>query len=327
MISFIVPVFNTSSFLEKCLDSIFNQCLNIDEFEVITINDGSTDNSKDILEKWKLTHQNLIIISQENQGLSIARNRGISIAKGEYIQFVDSDDWLNPQMVKKCIDICKLNNLDILSFNMQKVSSSGEKSTKIKNIKFEGQIYSGEYLLTNAIIEAPVWKYIIKRGLINKNQLSFHPYILHEDEEFTPRMLLSAKKVMIINEVVYNYFVRTNSITQDLKKREQSIAFKQNALFLLNANLKSDIYTPSQEIALGNKMNQLIADIYITIAVLDNCLIHYANFKQKLKEEKIEFRPTKNLTFNGLIIWGSVKNKIGFYIISIILKKFYNIYL
>lgn len=321
IISFIIPVFNTSSYLEKCLESIFDQGLSDDEFEVITINDGSTDNSLDVLERWKLAHNNLIIISQENQGLSIARNNGISIAKGEYIQFVDSDDWLNPQMVKKSIVICKLNELDILSFNMQKVDSFGKLSTRIKNRQFESHIYSGEYLLTNAIIEAPVWRFLIKKTLVDENNLRFYPNILHEDEEFTPRLFLVAQKVMITNDVVYNYFIRTNSITQDLKRREQSLVYKQNALFLLNASLKSGVYLPSQKIALGNKMNQLIVDIYITIAFLDNCAMHYILFRQRLKEEKIQFWPTKNLDYKGIVLWLATKTRVTFYIISKIIKR------
>ena len=95
-LSIIVPVYNVADYLPKCLDSLLVQDLSQNEYEIIVVNDGSTDNSGKIAEEYSKTYSNIILINQENQGLSGARNTGIQNAKGEYVQFVDSDDYLEP---------------------------------------------------------------------------------------------------------------------------------------------------------------------------------------------------------------------------------------
>lgn len=97
-ITIIVPVYNTENYIETCLKSLISQ--NLDNFEIICINDGSTDNSFDILNKYAKHYGNIKILSQQNQGVSIARNNGLKIAKGDYVMFVDSDDWIEKNSLK-----------------------------------------------------------------------------------------------------------------------------------------------------------------------------------------------------------------------------------
>ena len=113
-LSYIVPVYNVEAYLDKCLRSLYNQSLELADFEVVIINDGSSDSSIEIIEKYRTLYQNITLIEQENQGLSVARNNGINHAKGDYILCVDSDDFLIQDsisnLLQKAIDL----NLDVL---------------------------------------------------------------------------------------------------------------------------------------------------------------------------------------------------------------------
>ena len=114
-LSYIVPVYNVEAYLDKCLRSLYNQSLELADFEVVIINDGSSDSSIEIIEKYRTLYQNITLIEQENQGLSVARNNGINHAKGDYILCVDSDDFLIQDsisnLLQKAIDL----NLDVVS--------------------------------------------------------------------------------------------------------------------------------------------------------------------------------------------------------------------
>ena len=98
-LSIIIPAYNVSNYLDKCLESCFKQDLSEKEYEVIVVNDGSEDSTLDIALRWKTLHENLSVISQQNQGLSMARNNGLRAAQGEYVMFLDSDDWYDPNML------------------------------------------------------------------------------------------------------------------------------------------------------------------------------------------------------------------------------------
>ena len=115
--SIIVPVYNTADYLKECFESIYNQTQK--EIEVIAINDGSTDNSLEILEEIKREHPDLIIYSQENRGLGDARNKGIELAIGEYIYFIDSDDCLAPEAMETCYQYAAENHLDVVMFDAE----------------------------------------------------------------------------------------------------------------------------------------------------------------------------------------------------------------
>ena len=115
-ISVIIPVFNVELYLEECLDSVINQSL--DDLEIICVNDGSTDSSLSILEKYAKMDDRVKIISQENQGQGSARNKGLSIAKGECIYFIDSDDKIELDTLKDCYDCVKKNDLDFVMFQL-----------------------------------------------------------------------------------------------------------------------------------------------------------------------------------------------------------------
>lgn len=133
-LSYIIPVYNCEKYLSECIDSIYKQNLNQEEFEIIIINDGSTDNSEKILDRYIHLHKNITYIKQENKGLSRTRNLGMSIAKGKYIQFVDADDYLEPLSANYLLKAAINNQLDIITFRSNKVSESSSVCSNTSDV-------------------------------------------------------------------------------------------------------------------------------------------------------------------------------------------------
>ena len=211
-ISIIIPIYNTFKYLTKCLDSCLNQNIPIDVYEIILVNDGSTDDSNSICKDYNEKYSNIKYIYQENSGLSIARNLGLKIAKGEYIWFVDSDDWIRSNCLSKILYLCYSNNLDMLRIGFAKVDANSDIYNKVSEFSDILSIKSGKDLLKSQYVFGPPL-YIFKKSYLIDNKIYFYPNIFHEDNEFTPRALYFANKIGITEEVFYYYLDRVGSIT------------------------------------------------------------------------------------------------------------------
>ena len=216
-ISVIIPVYNVEEYLESCLESVIKQ--DYKNLEIILINDGSLDNSLQICEKYKKKDNRIIIINKKNGGLSSARNEGLKIAIGEYISFIDSDDFLLSENVySEMIKLIEDTNADLVQGDALKCYSDTEKILLLKlkdRVDFRNIMTSEELFLVslkNKITYAPVWLNLYKRELLNKNKIYFKEGIYFEDEEFAPRILLNAKKIAIYKKEFYGYRQRENSI-------------------------------------------------------------------------------------------------------------------
>ncbi|MFV8772811.1 glycosyltransferase [Aerococcus urinaeequi] len=219
-ISVVLPVYNVEKYIGECLDSLVNQTLDLESFEIIAINDGSTDNSLKILEKYKTKLPNLRIYSQENKGLSEARNKGINVSKGEYIYFLDSDDCIS----KNALELIKKHTinseLDLLFFGGKSFyDGDNNKAIKTDEFKKKGKydaIMTGEdafiKLLESRDYTSSVCLYVIRREFVVNNSLFFVPGILHEDELFTYLALLKSNYVYVINDELFLRRIRNNSI-------------------------------------------------------------------------------------------------------------------
>ena len=220
-LSIIIPIYNVEEYLEECLCSIINQ--NIKDIEVILINDGSTDSSKDIANKFVESDKRFKLINQENKGLSSARNTGIQIAKGEYIYFIDSDDFIiGNNSLKEMLDLIEKYDGDVVVGRMVRIYKNKSMKLDSKYIElFNNDLCTTEeYLKISASHNcAPCWMYIYKRSLLIDNKINFKVGFLHEDEDFTPRVLLKTKKICIYNKGFYGYRQREGSITKTFSER------------------------------------------------------------------------------------------------------------
>lgn len=233
-LSIVVPIYNVEEYLEECLNSIINQT--IKDIEIILINDGSTDSSKDIANKFIEKDNRFVLINQKNKGLSATRNLGIRIAKGKYIYFIDSDDFIiENNNLKEMIDLLEKYNSDILVGRMVRVYKNKDNVLDGKYLElFNTDICTTKkYLKVGAKHNiAPCCMYMYSRNLLVDNNIRFKGGFLHEDEDFTPRVLLKTEKISIYNKGFYGYRQRENSITASFS--EKNITDIINILLNLN---------------------------------------------------------------------------------------------
>lgn len=214
-LSIIIPAYNVEKFLPKCLDSILRQ--ECGDFEVIVVNDGSTDGTLSLLEKYARTYSNLNVITQDNAGMSTARNRGLEVAQGEYVMFVDSDDWLCNNALSSLYPY--LNGEDVVCFNSKKYIE--DKDVFVENDRpFTCKAMSGwDYFNNQRLIPAEihfvcVWQRAYRREFLDANNLRFADGILRaEDDLFSTMVMYHAKSVKAVDLCCYVYRIRQSSIT------------------------------------------------------------------------------------------------------------------
>ena len=229
-LSIIVPVYNVESYLQKCIDSLLDQDLDAKAYEIILIDDGSLDTSGAICDENASLYENILVVHQQNKGLSGARNVGISKAQGKYIQFVDSDDYLVPKSLGGLIQRMETDQLDILRFNYQNVDNSGNPIEHNKMPKryvdYSSEICDGRVFLNEKLGSACyAVQFIIRKELVQVEGNRFIEGIFFEDVEWTPKILLQAQRVSSSCDVVYNYLFRQESISRSvsLEKKEKSV--------------------------------------------------------------------------------------------------------
>ncbi len=218
--SVIVPVYNVEQYIDQCIESLQSQ--NYTDFEVVCVNDGSTDHSRAILEDWSAKFPQMKVIDRENGGLSAARNTGLEIAQGEYVVFVDSDDWVEPTMLSRMA--VETQGEDMICFACRRTDN--EKADLLEEEQGKGWDYYNRHALEARIVPfVCVWQRCYRRAFLLENELSFREGLLHEDNEFTPRVCLKAKTIKVIPDVLYNYRVRPGSImtTRGLRSKESLI--------------------------------------------------------------------------------------------------------
>ena len=225
-LSVVVPIYKVEHYLRKCLDSILNQDLPKEEYEIILVNDGSPDDCGKIVDEYAGRYSNIKAIHRENGGLSAARNTGIEAAQGEYIQFVDSDDFLEPNVLGMLIKKMDEDQLDVLRFDYQNVNENYEVFQPYKDVKpfidLKDELCDGSTFLNERLGYACyAVQFMLKRDLLSERELFFKEGIHFEDMEWTPRVLLQARRVTSVSLMVYDYYVRVGSITKSTDKARQ----------------------------------------------------------------------------------------------------------
>lgn len=220
LISVIMPVYNTEAYLDMAIQSILEQTEK--NFELIVINDGATDGSPDILFKWQQKDQRIQIIAQDNQGLSAARNTGLRHAIGTFVYFMDSDDYLRPDTLDKCVRYAQDSVLDLVFFDADILDDQNKENQQsatfhyIRKKTAPYQVMKGSealaQLLDHQEFFSPVWMLFIRRSLILSENLQFEVGIIHEDELFTMQAFLLAQQVGYLPEPFFFRRVRANSI-------------------------------------------------------------------------------------------------------------------
>lgn len=246
ILSIIVPIYNVESYLRKCVDSLLAQDLPESAYEIILVDDGSTDASGDIANEYAERYANIRVIHQVNGGLSAARNTGIDAAQGNYIQFVDSDDYLEPNVLSGLVEKMERDELDVLRFNYQNVNEQYEVFQPYKDVKpfvdYRDEVCDGLTFLTERLGYACyAVQFMIKTELLKPKEHQFKCGIYFEDTEWTPRLLVRAQRVTSVDTMVYNYLMRTGSITQAVteEKKRKVLADKLALIDSMNRQAAS----------------------------------------------------------------------------------------
>jgi len=226
-VSVILPIYNVASYLEETFNSILQQSLK--EIEIIAVNDGSTDQSEEIINKFKQQDPRIISFSQENQGQSAARNLALKHAKGQYIYMMDSDDKLtDPEAMQTCYDYAERNKADFIFFDGESFSEEGvsriSRNTKRTHLVDENKAYNGEYLLNLTLDtrthNCVVWLLFIRKDYLDHIGLRFYEGIIHEDELFTTILALNSYNIFCMKRNFVGHRIRrASTMTTSFSKR------------------------------------------------------------------------------------------------------------
>ena len=293
-LSIIVPIYNVERYLKKCIDSLLNQ--DISNYEIILVDDESPDACPQICDEYARMSQESRVKSQElpcirvihrkNGGLSAARNSGIEIAQGEYLMFVDSDDYIEPNVLASLMDQVERDNLDVLRYRLQYVRIKTERVKELTNER-EYEVYNpykSDPFKDNDYSEVPTdgvsflnsrmntqcyaWQFILRHDLIFNSLThsfinSFTPGIYFEDTDWTPRMLVKAQRVASTNTVAYNYLQREGSITKAVNRSKQQKVLDDKMRLIGEMQCQAN---ELQEKGLNNTwFNRMIADTVISV--------------------------------------------------------------
>lgn len=237
LISVIVPVYNTAPWLRRCLDSLLEQTY--DNLEIICVNDGSTDNSAAILEEYSAKDQRIVVIHQENAGVSAARNAALCVASGEYVTGVDSDDWVPSTTYEKMLPWL-LKAVDMVCYGINGISETGDK---VENEYFElpatGEQYVNAELIkdTNAFI----WNKLFRTEIIKQHKILFPVGKRYEDAIFFYTAAALSRTICYVPEARYCYLIRRDSFTNGESSRNRAFDFCEVLEILYNEFRRLDL--------------------------------------------------------------------------------------
>ncbi len=235
-LSVVIPYYNAQKYISKCLDSLMNQELKEHEYEIIVIDDGSTENTEVLINSsgdgYCDRYSQIKYYRQENARSAAARNNGISKAVGEYVFFCDSDDFIEDNVLGRLLKIATMNNLDILFFN--RFSMSGNKEIN-KDFDSPQNVVTGEkYFEANPAISGGPWHYITKRNHIVKNELQFDVDLIYfDDRKFLIQNLMAAKRVSYVNVDVYHWLQHSESISHMGGRKQLSKQYFDGFLYFV----------------------------------------------------------------------------------------------
>ncbi|MCL2680973.1 MAG: glycosyltransferase [Streptococcaceae bacterium] len=231
-VSVIIPVYNAEKYLRECLKSLLNQTLS--DIEIILSNDGSTDGSIPSIQDLIDSNAHIKLLENINQGAAIARNKGLEIAQGKYISFVDADDIVKPDFLKELFQACEKDDLDLVCGSFEAIHGDGRQNLMPRNkevlelgVSNGAELFKLQILLHNYI--PMIWAYLYRREFLLENNLYLTRNTIHEDEEFSPRVWVLAKKARVIEN--YNYIYYRNHENSIIESRSNaSIADLENSL-------------------------------------------------------------------------------------------------
>ncbi|WP_367378402.1 glycosyltransferase family 2 protein [Enterococcus gilvus] len=328
-LSIIIPVYNVEDYIHRCLDSVLGQNISC-SYEIIIIDDGSTDTSGEICDGYKKMNEKIIVIHKENEGLGYARNTGLKAASGKFCMFIDSDDYLLENSVNRLIKSLKEDNVDTVIAGFTRENKL-KKQEEVKNV-LAGKVFTGSKIISevlekmlgplpsgNDYIEMSVWKCIFSMDIIKEYNILFpsEREFISEDIHFDLEYYTKCKKVCISDDCGYVYCENSNSLTQ--KYNSQRFERQKNMyVFLINKisliDFSSSAYLRAANNFLGNVRHSIKQEANFrkhngkdTALNNINRIIHDETLGTALAKFPINENPIKQRIFNYLICKKSIK--------------------
>ena len=304
-LSIIIPVFNVEKYLNKCLDSVFNQDIPYSDYEVILVNDGSTDNSEEIILKYKKQFPNLKYYKQKNSGPSKARNKGLDHATGEYIWFVDADDWIASNSLNRLLKYISKHKLDFCQITSCDIINNNTHTKLLNRILFE-KVVDALSLIKDYKIPTAACDHLIKREILTTNNIRFVEKMLHEDFEFNIRTISYCHRISTYtsNEALYFYQMNRLGSTMTNPAPEHYLKRIDGYVHILNMINEQFPYKPSVKdyaYYVHRLSNYIITEHLVP-------LIQQSSIADKNKLFKKTMRDN-NITYNYEVLEGAAKYK------------------
>ena len=297
-VSVIIPVYNTAPYLYESIGSIMDQTLK--DIEILVINDGSTDDSAEIIQELAVKDHRIQVFEQENQGQSVARNVGLKYASGEYIYFMDSDDLLTLDALEILYSRCFSKQSDVLFFDGDILYEDGQQplcwdyhrtERYDETIVYQGTALVDDMLDSSTFRAAP-WLYMVSREFLIRQHLLFYPGIIHEDELFTMLLSLQAHRICCLKKTLVQHRIRANSTMTKkysiwnvfcyLKVMDELFAYSRTHLSVLPLIKKYATYTLSGVFETAFQL-PFIDKCKIHLRCLNSGYLRYVPFKSHAK--------------------------------------------
>ena len=241
LISVIIPAYNVERYLDDCLKSV--TCQTYDNLEIIIVDDGSTDGTASICDKWAEKDSRIIVFHNPNDGLSIARNKGLEVAKGQYISFIDSDDYFEPDAIESLYETAKFNDADLVVAQGRKVTETGELIEQGGNDGTQKAISEEDFWkrYSDNLYYIVIWSKLYKASLFEN--IRFPVGVINEDVEVSRLTAAAAENIVSLNKCIYNYRIRNGSITRSpfgLKNLYVITAIHDIIDYVMSRNFKDD---------------------------------------------------------------------------------------
>lgn len=312
LVSFIITTSkHQKEYLVECLDSILQLSLNPKEREIILIDDGSDICPLNDLAEYL---PNIIYLRQPNQGVSVARNYGMKIATGKYIQFIDGDDYILKAAYEHCLDIVRYHQPDIVTFNYCKNNKNIEPSYELPTP------VTGTDFLNNNNLHGAAWSYIFRHSIVGS--LQFTPGIVYgEDEEFTPQLFLRAERIFKINTEAYFYRDNKNSVSHQYHKEKIQLRMDNSLEVLLHLQQLLDKIPVAERQALNRRIAQLTMDYLYNNIRLNHSLISLNKCIKQLRSHGLYPLPDKDYTKKYTMFRKAISTYLGRIGLLLFIKK------
>lgn len=304
-LSIIIPFYNVEQYIVQCLDSIYDQDISEDEYEVICVDDCSPDNSLFLVQEYSKKHNNLVIVQNKyNRKLGGARNAGMEVAHGKYVWFVDSDDFIVENCLGKLLNIAESQNLDVLHFNCLEFPEAHKIDRGLTDTSLMNGVdlfYSSDFVWYHDFVTA--WRKIHKRQFLIDNKIHFAEHIMYEDNDYAINVFAHARRTMHISDVVYYYRNNPNSITR-VKYTSEHISYWIDLAHRL-CDLKKMLIEEKKDVRLLTTLDEFIR---YTVGNLINVYSNMDSVEKKITKKILRGGMNKTLkTYTSRLNYYKIK--------------------